>query len=80
MCKVAHTDALAVGAERRRLDERLDERRRLVPHDVRAEDGSGVGAALIAALTIKRVKEGQLAGIQDREAMLKMAGQKPRSA
>ena len=45
-----------------------------------AEDGSGVGAALIAALTIKRVKEGQLAGIQDREAMLKMAGQKPRSA
>lgn len=45
-----------------------------------AEDGSGVGAALIAALTIKRVKEGQLAGIQDREAMMKMAGQKPRGA
>jgi hexokinase len=29
-----------------------------------AEDGSGVGAALIAALTLKRVKEGNLAGIQ----------------
>lgn len=28
-----------------------------------AEDGSGVGAALIAALTFKRVKEGNLAGI-----------------
>lgn len=28
-----------------------------------AEDGSGVGAALIAALTLKRVKEGNLAGI-----------------
>lgn len=28
-----------------------------------AEDGSGVGAALIAALTLKRVKAGNLAGI-----------------
>ncbi len=28
-----------------------------------AEDGSGVGAALSAALTLKRVKEGNLAGI-----------------
>lgn len=28
-----------------------------------AEDGSGVGAALIAALTLKRVMEGNLAGI-----------------
>jgi hexokinase len=28
-----------------------------------AEDGSGVGAALIAALTLKRVKEGNLHGI-----------------
>ncbi|KAK4691031.1 hexokinase, partial [Lecanoromycetidae sp. Uapishka_2] len=33
-----------------------------------AEDGSGVGAALIAALTIKRVKEGNLAGIRNVEA------------
>ena len=30
-----------------------------------AEDGSGVGAALIAALTIQRIKEGNLAGIRD---------------
>jgi hexokinase len=29
-----------------------------------AEDGSGVGAALIAALTLKRAKEGNLAGIR----------------
>ncbi|KAK3061373.1 hypothetical protein LTS18_006395 [Coniosporium uncinatum] len=41
------------------------------PIDVRAaEDGSGVGAALIAALTLKRVQEGQTAGIQDPEAIL----------
>ena len=30
-----------------------------------SEDGSGVGAALIAALTIKRIKEGILVGIRD---------------
>ena len=35
-----------------------------------AEDGSGVGAALIAALTIKRVKEGNLAGIKNAEGMV----------
>ena len=34
-----------------------------------AEDGSGVGAALIAALTIKRVGEGNLAGIKNLEGM-----------
>ena len=44
------------------------------PVDIRAaEDGSGVGAALIAALTIKRVKEGNLAGIRNTEGMLKKA-------
>ncbi|KFY19629.1 hypothetical protein V491_04322 [Pseudogymnoascus sp. VKM F-3775] len=32
-----------------------------------SEDGSGVGAALIAALTLKRVKEGNMAGIQHPE-------------
>jgi hexokinase len=32
-----------------------------------AEDGSGVGAALIAALTLKRAKEGNMAGIQHPE-------------
>lgn len=36
-----------------------------------AEDGSGVGAALIAALTLKRVQEGQTAGILDPQAMLR---------
>ncbi|KAF2102008.1 hexokinase [Rhizodiscina lignyota] len=35
-----------------------------------AEDGSGVGAALIAALTLKRAKEGNLAGIRDVDALL----------
>ena len=35
-----------------------------------AEDGSGVGAALIAALTIKRVKAGNLAGIRNAEGMV----------
>jgi hexokinase len=38
-----------------------------------AEDGSGVGAALIAALTVKRVKAGQLAGIRDTDALMKLA-------
>ena len=38
------------------------------PVDIRAaEDGSGVGAALIAALTLKRVKEGNLAGIKHKD-------------
>ncbi|KAH7075055.1 hexokinase [Paraphoma chrysanthemicola] len=37
-----------------------------------AEDGSGVGAALIAALTVKRVQQGQLAGIRDCDSLLKM--------
>ena len=35
-----------------------------------AEDGSGVGAALIAALTIKRVKAGNLAGIRNVEGIV----------
>ena len=35
-----------------------------------AEDGSGVGAALIAALTIKRIQEGQLAGIKSHQSMV----------
>jgi hexokinase len=39
-----------------------------------AEDGSGVGAALIAALTVKRMKEGQLAGIRDYESLMKIVG------
>lgn len=35
-----------------------------------AEDGSGVGAALIAALTLNRVKEGKHHGIRDAKGML----------
>jgi len=35
-----------------------------------AEDGSGVGAALIAALTIKRAQEGNKAGIRDVQSLL----------
>jgi len=35
-----------------------------------AEDGSGVGAALIAALTIKRVQEGKVMGIRDAKSLL----------
>ena len=42
------------------------------PIDIRAaEDGSGVGAALIAALTIKRVKEGNLIGIKHADKIKK---------
>jgi hexokinase len=37
---------------------------------VSAEDGSGVGAALIAALTIKRVKDGNAHGIKDPAGMM----------
>lgn len=45
-----------------------------------AEDGSGVGAALIAALTLKRVQEGKVMGIRDPEAMLKgTAAAKPQT-
>ncbi|KAI7039667.1 Hexokinase, partial [Hortaea werneckii] len=35
-----------------------------------AEDGSGVGAALIAALTLKRVQEGNKYGIRDPDGMV----------
>jgi hexokinase len=34
-----------------------------------AEDGSGVGAALIAALTIKRVQQGNTVGVKDFKSM-----------
>jgi hexokinase len=36
---------------------------------VAAQDGSGVGAALIAALTIRRVAEGNLAGVRDHKGL-----------
>jgi hexokinase len=41
-----------------------------------AEDGSGVGAALIAALTVQRVSQGNLAGIQDPEIFKARASKK----
>lgn len=42
------------------------------PIDIRAaEDGSGVGAALIASLTLKRAREGNMHGIRDPDAILK---------
>ncbi|KAI9761659.1 MAG: hypothetical protein M4579_000893 [Chaenotheca gracillima] len=47
-----------------------DPKSRKDPIDIRAaEDGSGVGAALIAALTLERVKKGNLAGIRDAAGM-----------
>ncbi|KAI9799110.1 MAG: hypothetical protein M1825_004877 [Sarcosagium campestre] len=53
------------------LREILDWTTRKDPIDVRAaEDGSGVGAAVIAALTLQRVKEGNLAGIKNAKDLL----------
>ena len=42
-----------------------------------AEDGSGVGAALIAALTIKRVEGGNMVGIKDKTAMASIIAANP---
>lgn len=39
-----------------------------------AEDGSGVGAALIAALTIKRVQQGHNVGVRDPAGILAGCG------
>jgi hexokinase len=33
-----------------------------------AEDGSGIGAAIIAAMTVERAGKGQTAGISDQSA------------
>ena len=47
------------------------------PIEIRAaEDGSGVGAALIAALTLKRVQDGNHAGIRDPKGLLKATEEK----
>lgn len=45
-----------------------------------SEDGSGVGAALIAALTLKRVQEGNMAGIRDEKALKDIGEEKRREA
>lgn len=42
-----------------------------------SEDGSGVGAALIAALTVKRVKQGNFAGIKDQAKFMPAAKSQP---
>jgi hexokinase len=36
-----------------------------------AEDGSGVGAAVVAALTLQRVRAGCTAGVRNPELMMK---------
>ena len=65
--KYPHFKARGAIALREILDWKSDEKDRV---DIRpAEDGSGVGAALIAALTAKRIKAGNLAGIRDVDGM-----------
>ena len=65
--KYPHFKARGAVALREILDWKPSEKDKV---DIRpAEDGSGVGAALIAALTLKRVKEGNLAGIKNKEHM-----------
>jgi len=69
--KYPHFKARGAVALAEILDWPTDKRRRHDPIEIMpAEDGSGVGAALIAALTLKRVQEGQVAGIRDPEGML----------
>lgn len=64
--KYPHFKARGAIALREILDWETDQRDQV---DIRpAEDGSGVGAALIAALTVKRIKEGNLAGIKSASA------------
>lgn len=66
--KYPHFKARGAVALREILDWKQDEKDAV--SILAAEDGSGVGAALIAALTIKRVKAGNLAGIRNTEGMI----------
>ena len=69
--KYPHFKARGAQALREMLDW-PDKTKRTDPDPVEikpAEDGSGVGAALIAALTIKRVKEGNMAGIKNPDSI-----------
>jgi hexokinase len=67
--KYPHFKARGAQALREMLDWPKEQRKD--PVDIRAaEDGSGVGAALIAALTLKRVQEGITAGVRDPESLL----------
>lgn len=65
--KYPHFKARGAQALREMLDWAPDEKDQV--SIMAAEDGSGVGAALIAALTLKRFKAGNLAGIRDMGAM-----------
>ena len=65
--KYPHFKARGAVALREILDWKPNEKDKV--SIIAAEDGSGVGAALIAALTIKRVREGNLAGIKNLEGM-----------
>ena len=70
--KYPHFKARGAQALREILDWPKTRRGQEDPVDIRAaEDGSGVGAALIAALTIKRVREKNLAGIKNPAAFQK---------
>ncbi|KAL9621890.1 MAG: hypothetical protein Q9160_003711 [Pyrenula sp. 1 TL-2023] len=68
--KYPHFKARGAQALREMLDWEKGKRDPIVLSS--AEDGSGVGAALIAALTIKRVAEGNLVGIKDKTAFEEM--------
>ena len=61
--KYPHFKARGAQALREILDWKPEEKDKV--SILAAEDGSGVGAALIAALTLKRVKAGNLAGISN---------------
>lgn len=70
--KYPHFKARGALALREILDWQPDERDKV---DIRpAEDGSGVGAALIAALTLQRVKEGKMWGIRNVEELRACGG------
>ncbi|KAL2809277.1 hexokinase-domain-containing protein [Aspergillus granulosus] len=68
--KYPHFKARGAQALREIFDWAPQEKDKVTIHA--AEDGSGVGAALIAALTLKRVRAGNLAGIRDAQAMQNM--------
>ncbi|KAL2866382.1 putative hexokinase Kxk [Aspergillus lucknowensis] len=65
--KYPHFKARGARALREILDWAPDEKDKVTI--LAAEDGSGVGAALIAALTLKRVRAGNLAGIRNAQEM-----------
>jgi hexokinase len=65
--KYPHFQARGAQALREILDWKDNEKDKIVI--LPAEDGSGVGAALIAALTVKRIKEGNLVGVKDQDTL-----------